>query len=90
MPEIITAPQSRADFLVFINRQPSGPASFRAFPRERARQGLEQVVCYGEQELRIAQKTSLGDLLSAQVVELRYSDLDSAVACLRAMVRDGA
>ena len=87
MPEIVTATQSRADFLVFLNRQPSGPPSLRAFPRERARRCLEQVVCYGEQELRNAQKTSLGDLLSGEVVELHYSDLDSAVSCLEAMVR---
>jgi hypothetical protein len=50
-------------------------------------QCLEQVICYGEEHLRDAQKSSLRDLLQAEVLELRYSDLDSAVGCLEASLR---
>jgi hypothetical protein len=89
MPEILTDSQATIDFLVFLNRQTSGPASLRSFSRDRASQCLEQVICYGEQHLRDAQKSSLRDLLLAPVLELRYSDLDSAVSCLEALVRRG-
>ena len=87
MPEIPTSPQSPIDFLVFLNRQTSGPASLRPFSRERVSLYLEQVICYGEQHLRDAQESSLRDLLRAEVLELRYSDLDSAVGCLEALLR---
>ncbi len=85
LSELLTAPQSSIDFLVFLNRGSSGPASLRPFPTERASASLEQVICYGEQHLRDAQKSSLRDLLRAEVLELRYSDLDSAVRCLEAL-----
>ncbi|MGA8273593.1 MAG: aldolase [Candidatus Sulfotelmatobacter sp.] len=89
MPELVTSPQSPIDSLVFLNRQTSGPASLRPFSRQRAALSLEQVVCYGEQHLRDAQKSSLRDLLLAPVLELQYSDLDSAVTCLEALVQAG-
>jgi hypothetical protein len=88
LPEIITAPQSSIDFLIFLNRSTSGSASVRPFPKERAAASLEQVICYGEQHLRDAQKASLRDLLRAEVLELCYSDLDAAVSSLEALVRD--
>lgn len=89
MPEILTDSQAPIDFLVFLNRQTSGPANLGSFSRERASLCLEQVICYGEQHLRDAQKSSLRDLLLAPVLELRYSDLDSAVSCLEGLVRRG-
>jgi hypothetical protein len=87
MPEILTSPQSPIDAVVFLDQQTSGPASLRPFSRERASLYLEQVICYGEQHLRDAQKSSLRDLLSAEVLELRYGNLDSAVGCLEALLR---
>ena len=72
--------------MVFLNRGASGPARLRPFSKERASMCLEQVICYGEQHIRDAQKSSLHDLLRAEVLELRYSDLHSAVDCLEALV----
>jgi hypothetical protein len=89
MPELVTSRQTTIDSLIFLNRQTSGPASLRPFSRERAARSLEQVICYGEQHLRDTQKSSLRDLLLAPVLELRYSDLDSAVTCLEALVQAG-
>lgn len=89
MPEIITSPQSRADFLVFLNRQSSGSPSLQPFPKERAAASLEQVICYGGQDLRDAQKASLNHLLDLDVLELRYSDLDAAVSRLETLLRNG-
>lgn len=89
LPGLITSHQAPADFLVFLNRQPSGAASLRAFSKKRAATYLEQVVCYGEQHLREEQTSSLHDLLKLNVFELHYSDLDSAVSCLEGLVRTG-
>jgi hypothetical protein len=89
MPEMITSPQSPIDFLVFLNRQPSGQPRLDPFPKERASAYLEQVICYGEPHTRDQQKSSLRDLLGVEVLELTYSDLDSAVTCLEALVRTG-
>ena len=86
MPQLLTAPQSPISFLVFLNRQISGPASLRPFSTERAAAILEQVICYGEQHVRDAHKFSLHGLLRTGVLELRYSDLDSGVSCLEALV----
>jgi HPr Serine kinase C-terminal domain len=87
MPEILTSPQSPIDFLVFLNRRSSGPATLQPFSKERASAALEQVICYGERQIRDAQKASLRDLLFADVMELSYTGLDSAVNCLEALVR---
>jgi hypothetical protein len=87
MPHMSIARQSPIVFLVFLNRQASGPASLHPFPKERASEALEQVICYGEREVRDAQKLSLHNLLRAEVLELRYSDLDSAVSRLETLVR---
>jgi hypothetical protein len=48
---------------------------------------LEQVICYGEQHLRDAQKSALQELLRGEVFELQYSSLDSAVACLEGLLQ---
>ena len=85
MPHMSTALQSPIAVLVFLNRQTSGPASLQTFSKERASAILEQVICYGEQHVRDAQKFSLHDLLRAGALELRYSDLDSAVSCLEGL-----
>jgi hypothetical protein len=89
MPNILTSPQSPIDFLVFLNRRPSGPPSLRPFSKKQALARLEQVICYGDLHLRDAQKSSLRDLLCVDVLELCYSDLDSAVSCLEALVCAG-
>lgn len=90
IPAVLTAPQAPVDFLVFLNRQPSGPASLRPYSKELARRSLEHVVCYGELEVRNAQKASLRDLLATKVLELRYSDLDRAVSLLELMTSETA
>jgi HPr Serine kinase C-terminal domain len=89
VPEILTSSQSAVEFLVFLNRQPSGPATLRPFSKERALGYMEQVVCYGDRNLREAQRASLVDLLSAEVLELHYSDLNAAVRCLEARITGG-
>ena len=67
LPRMNTALQSQIDFLIFLNRQPSGPPVLRPFSKARASAILEQVICYGEQPIRDAQKAALRDLLGGDV-----------------------
>jgi hypothetical protein len=87
MPQMVTARQSPVDYLIFLNRQPTGPSSLHPFSKARALAVLQQVICYGEQQVRDAQRSALHRLLSREVLELQYSDLDSAVTCLERLVR---
>jgi hypothetical protein len=89
MPQLATALQSSIAFLIFLKRCASGAPSLRPFSKARASAILEQVICYGEQQVRDAQKSALRDLLCAGILELQYSDLDSAVSCLEGLVRCG-
>jgi hypothetical protein len=88
VPGLKTIAECSVDYLVFLKRGEPGPARLLHFPKETALRWLEQVVCFGEQAVREAQKASLLKLISAEVFELRYNDLDSAAARLEAMVRD--
>jgi hypothetical protein len=85
-PNLITAPYSRTDHIIFLNRQNSGPAVLSPFPTEEALCKLEAVLCYGEREVREAQAASLRELLRGDVLEFRYSDLNTAVAALESLV----
>ncbi len=86
VPGIRTATQSEIDWLIFLNRRSSGQPRLRAFSKQRASALLHHVICYGEQAVREAQKLALTDLLRGEVLELQYSDLNSAVDCLQALV----
>jgi hypothetical protein len=90
MPEILTALTSSVDYIVFLNRQRPGPASLDAYSKEVASSWFEQVLCYGEKEVRESQSRSLRQLLAVPVYELCYTDLDWAVNRLDALVREGA
>jgi hypothetical protein len=87
MPQMETALQSSVDVLIFLHRCPLGPPSLQPFSKARASTSLEQVICYGEQQIRDAQKSALQDLLRGEVLELQYSDLDAAVDCLEDLLR---
>ena len=84
---ITTALQAPIDHIVFLNRKQFAPVRLTRLTVEKVLPWFEQVLTYGEPEVRDAQKASLRNLLTANLVELSYSDLDSAVSCLESMVR---
>jgi hypothetical protein len=88
LPNVAATPLASADYMVFLNRQPSGPAVLSRFPKDDALRYLEHVVCYGSPQLREEQTRSLHSLLTAEILELRYSDLDSAVQRLESMLTE--
>ena len=89
MPEIVTALTSSVDYIVFLNRQKPGPPSLAAYSKEAAASWFEQVLCYGEKEVRESQTRSLRQLLAVPVYELCYRDLDWAVNRLDTLLREG-
>lgn len=85
-PEIRTATQAPVDYIVFLDRKTSAPPSLVRFPQKKALRWFEQVITFGDH--RKAQRASLRRLLTADMFQLRYSDLDSAVRTLEGMVCD--
>lgn len=90
VPGIRTISECPVDYIVFLKRGEPGAPRLVHFPRETALQWFERIVCYGEQAIREAQKTALLNLLTAEIFELHYDDLDSAVDALKTMVRGEA
>lgn len=84
--EISTAYEAKIDFVLFLRRQETGRPSIAPFSVDSALAHLSQVMCYGDKHQLEEQKQSLWNLLSANVLEFRYSDLDSGVAFLRELV----
>jgi hypothetical protein len=84
-----TAERCRVDHIVFLNRQPSGPARLGWFSRDRAVAELEAVFVNGRASTIVDQRAALARLMDLEVRELTYSDPDSAVAALEALLLQG-
>jgi hypothetical protein len=86
---IQTAPGCSIDQIVFLNRNESGPASIRRYPKDEALHWCERYVTFGTPEVREAQFRCYHRLLNAGIWEMRYSDLDDAIGCLERLVDSG-
>ena len=82
--------ETQVDFIVFLRRQRNGPARLSPCSRESAMAWCQREICWASHAIRAAQRASLRRLLGANVFELRYSNLDGAIAVLEAMVNSGA
>jgi hypothetical protein len=89
VPEIRTISECPVDYIVFLNQGHRGPACLFPFPTQTALHWLEQVIFCTEKEIMDVHKASLRKVLTAQVFELRYSDLASAVEQLTSLVHKG-
>ena len=85
MPHITAAETARVDFMIFLNRNANGPSGLEPYPRDIARYFARQVL-YGSPKTLAVQQQTIERLLTAKVMELRYSDLDWAVDCLRRLL----
>jgi hypothetical protein len=81
-----TAKEAEIDFVLFLNRQDGILPSVHSFPRDTAISYLSQVLCYGDKQIREEQRKSLMNLLSAEVLEFQYGDLNSAVKFLQRLI----
>src|SRR5271170_2407739 len=89
LPQMRTTTQCLIDYIVFLNRGDASPARISRFPKDVTLRWLEQVIFPGQKETVEAHKASLRQLLEAEVFELRYAHLDSAIEQLETLVRDG-
>ena len=81
------ANRCRVDHVVFLNRQPIGSASLASFPGDLARAEMEMSYTYGRDQSIFEQRAAVGRLIDRDIVELTYSDLDSAVDTLENLLR---
>jgi hypothetical protein len=84
VPEITTADRCSIDYIVFLNRREPDPPGLIPFPRDQALHWFEQG--FFADELREARLAAIRNLLSVEILELRYSDLDCAVEALERLV----
>jgi len=84
IPEMTIAERCPIDYIVFLNRREPDQPGLVPFPRDMARQWFEQGI--SADELREARLAAIRSLLAAEILELRYSDLDRAVRDLEELV----
>jgi hypothetical protein len=88
MPQIIRAQTARVDFMIFLNRRARGPSELVPYRKDVARHFLHQVL-YGPAELLAVQYEAIEWLLTADILELRFTSLDWAIDRLEKLVREG-
>lgn len=88
MQGINRAETAQIDFLVFLNRRAPGPPALVPYRKDVARHFIRQLL-YGSAESLATQYATVERLLTAEVFELRYSDLDWAVQRLEGLTQQG-
>jgi hypothetical protein len=86
MPHITAAETARVDFMIFLNRSGNGAQEIRPYRRDVARYFARQVL-YGSPETQAMQHQTIERLLTAEILELRYTNLDWAVNRLQMLLR---
>jgi hypothetical protein len=86
VPQLNCAQTAKVDFIVFLNRHAGGRAKLAPYRKDMARTYMQDGL-FGPQRAG-PQFETIERLLTAEVFELRYSDLSWAVSRLRQMVRE--
>jgi len=87
MPHIDCAPAAKVDFIVFLNRRSGGPPELVPYRKDVARYFMRQVL-YGSAESLARQYEVIERVLTADVLELRYTDMGWAISSLQALLRE--
>lgn len=88
MPHIACAQTTRVDSIVFLNRRSGDSQQLLPYRRDVARQFMRQVL-FGSAVSLVVQYEAIERLLTAEIFELRYRDLDWAVDRLRTLAESG-
>jgi hypothetical protein len=88
LPGIAITTKSFVDYILFLNRKPKGKACLTPYSKSQALQWLEQVISCRDEKTVNAHKAALRRLVTADILELRYSDLDSAIGELETLTGD--
>jgi hypothetical protein len=87
-PHLTCASATRVDYIVFLNRHANGRPKLVPYRKDVARYFMRQVL-YGLPETMAVQYDTIERLLTAEVFELRYRDLDWAIDRLQTLVQEG-
>jgi len=85
-----TAPGCQVNHIVWLNRERPCAAQLRRVSQDGVLEEWAQYASFGSSEVRAAQRRCHERMLSAELWEMRYSDLDQAVARLERLVDFGA
>jgi hypothetical protein len=85
---IVCAQTSQVDFMVFLNRRSGGPQKLLPYSKAVARSFMRQVL-YGTAGSLARQYEVIERLLTVDVLELHYTELDWAIERLQQLVRVG-
>ena len=88
LPHMICARTAHIDFLVFLNRRANVKPELVPYRKDVALHFMRQVL-YGSAQSLAVQYAALERLLTVDVFELRYSDLDWAVRRLETLAHEG-
>ena len=86
LPGIKSSVSSNVDHIVFLNRRDANAQELTLSSRDEARHYMHQSLS-GLEELRMCQIASVESLLTAEIHEIRYRDLNWAVDRLTRLVR---
>jgi hypothetical protein len=88
IPQMVCAPTTTVDFIVFLNRTSGGPPELVPYRKDVARYSMRQLF-FGPRESLVPQYAAIERLLEVDVFELRYTCLEWAVDRLKMLVREG-
>ena len=80
--------ECRIEQVVFLDRAQGAKAALRPYSKKRALEELSAIISYGRPEQREAWISDYRNLLEVPVVQMQYEDLEEAVDCLAALVRN--
>jgi hypothetical protein len=86
---ITIAPGAKIAHVVFLDRNHSGPARLRRYPKDQLQSWCEQFVHLGSDEVRSAQTRCHQRLLDASIWRMSYQTCDDAVRRLEQLVDSG-
>ena len=86
LPHLTCSETAQADYMIFLNRRGEGPPTLQPYRKDVARYFMRRVL-YGSAESLAVQYEAIERMLKAEVLELRYSDLDWAVDRLERLLR---
>lgn len=88
--EIPTAPECRAERIIFLDRRRSGPARLTRTGEETARDRLSRNLLVLEPEIQARRLDTLESLLEVPAYEMRYSSFEDALSLLDGLMRGQA
>jgi hypothetical protein len=89
LPRIETASTANVEYIVYLNRNHTGPAILAPSSRELALESMIKSL-YGVPRTLAMQYAALDRLLTAPIYEMRYNTLSDGIALLRKLVEEGA